>query len=180
MIGCLTWFCKAWWTPSSPLKIKLTFKHGGRGSLPGSCNYAKCQNHANSYYVTRHLALHIKWPKWHLWPFRSKLFDYHHKPITVGSGPCASSVPSIWSWFHAVHHLTCLEWWGDRSSDWAYMLQKYLIFLRPLGGLVLRKAFKPRGHSSHTRPPCGTRLHGKYVLYSFYFIFYLILCYFIH
>ncbi len=39
-----------------------------------------------------------------------------------------------------------------------HMLQKYLIFLRPLGGLVLRKAFKPRGHSSHTRPPCGTRL----------------------
>ncbi len=33
-----------------------------------------------------------------------------------------------------------------------------LVFLRPLGGLVLRKAFKPRGHSVHTRPPCGTRL----------------------
>ncbi len=31
-------------------------------------------------------------------------------------------------------------------------------FLRPWGGLVLRKAFKPRGHSSHLRSPCGTRL----------------------
>ncbi len=27
-----------------------------------------------------------------------------------------------------------------------------------MGGLVVRKALKPRGHSSHTRPPCGTRL----------------------
>ena len=30
--------------------------------------------------------------------------------------------------------------------------------MRPLGGLVLRNAFKPRGHSSRTGPPCGTRL----------------------
>ncbi len=35
------------------------------------------------------------------------------------------------------------------------------IFLH-LGGLVLRKAFKPRGHSSDTRPPYGTRLICKY------------------
>ncbi len=26
----------------------------------------------------------------------------------------------------------------------------------------LRKAFKPRGHSSHTRPPCGTRLTASF------------------
>ncbi len=46
------------------------------------------------------------------------------------------------------------------------MLQIYLIFLRPLGGLVLRKAFKLRGHSSHTGPPCGTRLHPFHTFYD--------------
>ena len=51
--------------------------------------------------------------------------------------------------------------WNDEV-----MLQKYLIFFRPSGGLVLRKAFKPRGHSSHTRPPCGTRLLNNHDLKS--------------
>ncbi len=40
----------------------------------------------------------------------------------------------------------------------SYSSPSDLFGMRPLGGLVLRKAFKPRGHSSHTRPPCGTRL----------------------
>ncbi len=52
-------------------------------------------------------------------------------------GPWEWSDPSIWSWFHAI------------KSCYAMGL---------LGVILLRKALKPRGHSSHTRPPCGTRL----------------------
>ncbi len=55
----------------------------------------------------------------------------------------------------------------DHEANWRRCLHgsmtashgmTHLILFRPSGGLVLRKQFKPRGHSSHTRPPCGTRL----------------------
>ena len=58
------------------------------------------------------------------------------------------SVPSIWSWFYAAHHLTSLEWPGAFET---------------LGGSSTQKITQTH---SHTRHPCGTRLLCIHNLYA--------------
>ncbi len=92
----------------------------------------------------------------------------------------ARLVRSVWSPFQQVHHVSCSEWWGPRSSygaifvelpssdppveKWPHLLHWGLIFYESIGAQLAIGAFRPSGPLAHTPYPCVTRL---YLLESF-------------